>query len=233
MGLIKFNNRIFYLPHEPNTDRPLLTYIKGDEFSLAIDAGNSADHVDDFYKALESESLKKPDLTVITHWHWDHTFGMHNINGLSIAHKKTNEFLKEEKNRLRDSSYLDNIKKENIYLDREYANNKDIIVTSSDIEFEDELVINLGGLRAEIFHTQAPHSEDTVLIYIPEEKILFLGDSTSEDFFNNNYMDIDKLNSLIDTIEKIDCKTCILGHTEPLSKNDLLNYLKSISVWLD
>ena len=41
-------------------------------------------------------------------------------------------------------------------------------------------------------------------------------------------MDIDKLNSLIKTIERIDCNTCILGHTSPLEKNDLLNYLRSI-----
>lgn len=228
MELVKFNDRIFYLPYETHTDRPLLAYIKGDKLSLAIDAGNSADHINKFYKALEAENLKKPEMTVITHWHWDHTFGMHNINGLSIAHKKTNEFLKEEKNKLRDSSYLDNIKKDNIYLAREYTNNKDIIVTLSDIEFDKELVISLGGLKAKIFHTTAPHSEDTVLIYIPEEKVLFLGDSTSEDFFNNNYMDINKLKSLIETIANIECKTCILGHAEPLDKNDLLDYLKSL-----
>ena len=228
MELVKFSDRIFYLPHETQTDRPLLAYVKGEKFSLAIDAGNSADHVNKFYKSLEAENLKKPEVTIITHWHWDHTFGMHNINGLSIAHKKTNEFLKAEQDKFKDTSYLDILKRDNKYIAREYSNNEDIIVTLSDIEFDKKLVINLGGIKAKIFHTKAPHSEDTVLIYIPEEKILFLGDSTSEDFFNNNYMDIDKLNLLIKTIERIDCNTCILGHTSPLEKNDLLNYLRSI-----
>ena len=228
MGLVKFNDRIFYLPNETQTDRPLLAYVKGEKFSLAIDAGNSSDHVDEFYKSLEAENLKKPEVTIITHWHWDHTFGMHHINGLSIAHKKTNEFLKAEQDKFKDASYLDILKRDNKYIAREYSNNKDIIVTLSDIEFDKELVINLGDISAEIFHTQAPHSEDTVLIYIPEEKVLFLGDSTSEDFFNNNYMDINKLKSLIETIGKIECKTCILGHAEPLDKNDLLDYLESL-----
>ena len=72
MELIRFTDRIFYLPHEEKTDRPLLAYIKGDKFSLAIDAGNSADHVNKFYKSLEAENLKKPEVTIITHWHWDH-----------------------------------------------------------------------------------------------------------------------------------------------------------------
>ena len=92
MGLKKISNRIFYYPHQPETDRPMLAYIKGEKVALAIDAGNSASHVDEFYKALEIEGLKKPDFTVITHWHWDHTFGMHKVNGLCIANEKTNKY---------------------------------------------------------------------------------------------------------------------------------------------
>lgn len=111
---------------------------------------------------------------------------------------------------------------------REYVDNKRIIVVLSDIQFEKELTINLSGITAKIFHTVSPHSEDTALIYIPEEKILFLGDATSEDFFNNGYMDKDKLKTLINLIVSIDCKSCILSHAEPLSKADLLDYLKSI-----
>lgn len=228
MELKKINNKIFYYPHQPETDRPLLAYLKGDKIALAIDAGNSAAHVDEFYKALEAKGLRKPDITVITHWHWDHTFGMHHIHGLSIAHHKTNEFLENEKIKLVDNSYTKFIKNDNEYLNREYANNTKIVVTLSDIEFEKELVLNLGGMTAKVFHAQSPHSEDTVLVYIPEEKILFLGDSTSEDFFNNGYMDKDKLKALIKLIEYTDCQYCILGHTDPLTKYDLLIYLKSI-----
>ena len=113
-------------------------------------------------------------------------------------------------------------------LAREYVDNKRIIDVLSDIQFEKELTLNLGGITAMIFHTVSPHSEDTVLIYIPEEKILFLGDSTSEDFYNDGYMDKEKLMSLTNLIESFDCKYCILSHAEPLTKSDLLDYLKSI-----
>lgn len=70
MELKKITSRVFYYPHQPETDRPMLAYLNGDKIALAIDAGNSADHVDEFYKSLEIEDLKKPDFTVITHWHW-------------------------------------------------------------------------------------------------------------------------------------------------------------------
>lgn len=92
-----------------------------------------------------------------------------------------------------------------------------------------KLLLDLGGLTARIFYTVSPHSEDTVCIYVPEEKILFLGDSICEDFFNDGYMDKEKLQNLIDMISETDCVYCILSHAEPLTKDDLLRYLLSVS----
>ena len=96
------------------------------------------------------------------------------------------------------------------------------------IAFSDKMTLDLGGLTARIFHTVSPHSEDTVCVYVPEEGVLFLGDSTSEDFFNDGYMDKNKLHSLIQTIQSVDCEYCILSHCEPLGKEELLAYLYSL-----
>lgn len=172
--------------------------------------------------------LKKPDFTVITHWHYDHTFGMHAINGISIAHEKTNEFLKNEKLKSQDKNYINILKKEDIHFRKEYANQNELTITLSDISFTNSLTIDLGNVTANIFHTTSPHSEDTVCVYFPEDEVLFLGDSTSEDFFNNCYMDKDKLKSLIQMIESMNCKYCVLSHCETLLKEDLLVYLNSI-----
>ena len=48
MGLEQLTEHVFYLPHEPETDRPMLAYVRGGRFSLAIDAGYSAAHVGAF-----------------------------------------------------------------------------------------------------------------------------------------------------------------------------------------
>ena len=228
MELIQLTERIFFYPHSPETDRPMLAYLKGSKLSLAIDAGYSANHVDEFYQSFHSFQLKTPDFTVITHWHYDHTFGMHHIQGLSIAHEKTNEFLKKEMKKAADKDYINILKKEDCFFKKEYAKEQALNIVLSDIQFQTELVFNLGGLTAKIFHTESPHSEDTVCIYVPEEKALFLGDSISEDFFNNGYMDKSKLEKLIKMISNTDCVYCILSHAEPLKKEELLNYLNSI-----
>lgn len=228
MGLNKLTNRIYFLEHNPEVDRPMLAYLKGDKFSLAIDAGYSASHVQDFYKAIESKRFPKPDFTVITHWHYDHTFGMHAIVGISIAHNKTNRFLKAQQEQAMTPGYIEILKKEDVHFRKEYIGQNKLNIVLSDISFSDKLTLDLGGITAQIFHTDSPHSEDTVCVYVPEEKVLFLGDSTSEDFFNGGYMDKNKLQSLIQMIQSTDCEYCILSHCEPLAKEDLLFYLKSI-----
>jgi hypothetical protein len=38
------------MDHEPEFDRPMLVYIQGEKFSLAIDAGYSSSHVKKFYE---------------------------------------------------------------------------------------------------------------------------------------------------------------------------------------
>jgi glyoxylase-like metal-dependent hydrolase (beta-lactamase superfamily II) len=42
--------------------------------------------------------------------------------------------------------------------------------------FEDEVQIDLGGITCIIKHVGGDHADDSVVIYIKEEKILFLGD---------------------------------------------------------
>lgn len=206
----------------------MLAYVRGSRFSLAVDAGYSASHVKDFYRALAENGFSKPDFTAVTHWHYDHTFGLHAIAGAGIAHQKTNLFLREQREKARERRYIDVLKKEDICFEREYAGQTELNITTADIEYAGEITLNLGEITARVFHTAAPHSEDTTCIYIPEEQVLFLGDASSEDFFNGGFMDRAKLNQLIQMIASTDCEYCVLSHCEPMKKAALLAYLNRI-----
>ena len=59
--LVRLTDRVWFLPHDEPTDRPVLGYIRGDRLSLAVDAGASPAHVADFYRALADEGLPLPD----------------------------------------------------------------------------------------------------------------------------------------------------------------------------
>ena len=67
MELYRLTERIWVYPYEEERDRPNLSYIRGDRWSLTVDAGHSADHTAAFYRALEEAGLPLPELTVLTH----------------------------------------------------------------------------------------------------------------------------------------------------------------------
>ena len=181
MELKKLTEHIWYMPYEEERDRPNLGYIKGNNLSLAVDAGHSDAHTKQFYELLAKENLPLPTLTVITHWHWDHSFGMHAVNGLCIANAKTNEYLKEWKNKIETNGPGEFLSiHESIRL--EYADNKKVIVKPADIVFLGEMVLDLGGVTVKILQAEAPHTDDTTLVYVCEDKALFVGDSSCHDF---------------------------------------------------
>lgn len=235
MELKKISERIYYLPHEKETDRPVLGFIKGDYYNLAIDAGNSAAHVKKFYKELEKANLSLPDYTILTHWHWDHTFGLHAVYGKTIAGHLTNKKLEEVstwewsdvkmKERLEtgeDIEFCDNCIK------IEYPDRHKITVTTAKVEFEGSLGIDLGGVHCIINEINAPHSKDSVLIYIPEEKTIFVGDADCEDHYENNgCYDKNLLKSYIEFIKDIDFSRYVIGHDIPQTKQEAMEYLNS------
>ena len=225
LKLNKLSERIYYTDYEEERDRPSIGYIKGQRFSIAIDAGHSDDHLEEFYEALKYHGLPLPELTVITNWHWDHSFAMHALNGLSIANRKTNEHLKEFIEKQNEES-----EKEFLGLDpsiaKEYANNKKIVVVTADIVYDKEMIIDTGDLKVKVFEAISPHTDDATLVYVEEEKVLFLGDSISG-VFPTWIADPKISNKLADVIEKLDVKYCLGGHWEMMNKQEQLAYLRN------
>lgn len=232
--MIKLTDRVYYLPHSEETDRPILGYVMGDKFSLMIDSGNSKKHVDLFIDEVSSLEMPYPDFVAITHSHWDHTYGMSSLNAVSFACTKTNEDLKKMskwqwtqeamKERLEsgeDIEFCDTMIK------REHPDLSEIKVKTADIVFNEELTIDLGGITCELKRLNSSHAEDCVVAYIPEEKIIFIGDIISEDFHHgeSKYYK-EKLDSLISDFKAIDFNTALFGHMEPFTKKELIAWLE-------
>ena len=149
MELKKLSEHIWYMPFEEERDRPNLGYVKGDKMSLAIDAGHSESHIREFYDLLQKEGLPLPSLTVITHWHWDHTFAMHAVNGLTMANKLTNGHLLECMKKIETNGPDEFL---NMYdsIQKEYEGGKEVIVVPADIVFEGDMTIDLGGCTVKL-----------------------------------------------------------------------------------
>ena len=223
MNLTRLTERIWIYPYERDIDRPNLIYIKGDRWSLAVDAGHSKDHTEEFYAVLEEAGLPLPKLTVLTHWHWDHTFGMHAVHGLCIANERTNRYLSEFRRRVEEEGTgfflaLDEC------IRREYANEKPVVITLADIVFSKEMLLDAGNCPVRLFQAESPHTDDSTLIDLPGEKVLILGDSTSG-AFPEWTKDPVLAAKLAETVRKVDPEICLLGHWTPLSPEIIIQDL--------
>ena len=223
MELKKLSEHIWYMPYESERDRPNLGYVKGKNWSLAIDAGHSAAHTKEFYALLEKENLPLPCLTLLTHWHWDHTFGMHSVNGLTLANEKTNSHLAEWKNKIEKNGPAEFFALHES-IRKEYSGNKEVIVKLADIVYSGEMSFDLGDCTVKVIQSEAPHTDDSTLVYIENDKTLFVGDATGDDFFNG-IKDAALCKKLADTIRLLNPQICVEGHWVPVETDDTLNDL--------
>ena len=223
MKLNRLTERIWVYPYEAERDRPNLSYICGDRWSMAVDAGHSADHTQEFYGALEEAGLPLPKLTVLTHWHWDHTFGMHAVHGLCLANERTNRYLEAFRKRLETEGtgfFLEMDER----IRNEYEDGKPVVVTPADLVFKGEMLLDAGNCPIRVFQAEAPHTDDSTLIEVPGEKVLILGDSTGG-VFPEWTVDPVLAGKLAETVGTIQPEICLPGHWTPLSPEVIIQDL--------
>lgn len=223
----KIGERFWYMTPVSETDRPILGMVVGKEKRLMIDAGNSEAHAKLFLDMLADAQITRPQIVVLTHWHWDHIFGLSELNGvLSISSTQT----KAEIEKLVPLTWSDEALDQRVIegteiefcstaIKKEYVDHRDIKITLPELTFEGKLEINLGEVTCILEHVGGDHAQDSVVVYIKEEKILFLGDSIYADIFSEkrNYT-ISGTLALLDKLDTFDAETYILSHGMPISK---------------
>lgn len=242
----KITEHIYVRPAEHYTDRPNIGLIVGSNYTLMFEAGNSAANVDKLKKELEQCGLPYPDFVAISHWHWDHSFGMHAWDAITIAGRETDVQLKKvSKWKWDDASMQERVEVGedivfcNEMIKREYPDRSEIHVTSADITFEGTMSIDLGGITCELIHVKGPHASDSVVCYVPEDKFLFLGDSNGKDLYvypwkfdiahEECFMeetakipyDQKRVKAYLELLEELEFESCIGGHAECMTREEL------------
>lgn len=235
MPLKRITDRVWMLPGDHFTDRPNLFCIRGDERSLAVDAGASPAHVEMFYAALRAEGLPLPQVTVITHWHWDHTFGLCAVEGETIATAATAAQLTKVQRWQWDRPAMHRRELEgediafcNMCIMREYAAEPGRVqVALPKTVVTEPCTLALGGITAQLLPVPSPHSTDQLSVYIPEEKTLLVGDGDCTDHYRHGGMfQEDSLAAWVAFVEGIDHTHHLEGHGEPTDRAEALGYLR-------
>ena len=224
MELTQWSEHILLAPFEDERDRPILGYIQGEKYTMAVDAGHSSLHLQEFYEALQKARKPLPDFTVLTHWHWDHSFALPWIHGISIANMETDQCLREvQKNMSPDYARQLMAMEPSIAL--EYAPGQEMRVGTADLVFDGQMMIDLGGITAVLFRGPSPHTEDSTYVLIPEEKVLLLGDAACG-VYPDWHVDPRKAHQMIELLESLPFETAVSGHWQPQTKEELIRFIE-------
>lgn len=243
--LEKISDRFYYLTPVSETDRPILGMVVGNEKTLMIDAGNSEAHAKYFLNELSKKQLPNPNMVVLTHWHWDHIFGLSALTDtISLSSWQT----KDELEKLIPLSWSDEALDQRVTegkeiefcancIKKEFVDHRNITIALPTVTFENRIEVALGGVTCILQHVGGDHASDSVVVFIKEEKILFLGDSIYPDIFSEkrNYT-TERVLSLINLLETFEAETYILSHWKAISKDEFIqemNLLTSLAKYTD
>ena len=247
----KLTNHIYVRAYEHHTDRPNIGLICGTNRALLYDAGNSAAHVALMKQELADRGLPFPDYVALSHWHWDHTFGAHAWDANIVAGRNTDRHLRHMQTwKWDDTSMQDRLDRGidipfcSEMIKREYPDRSAIRVASADIVFDERMTLDLGGeVICELIHARGPHSEDSIICYIPLDKFVFLGDSNGKDLYGLPWhfdiaheedfsstvgalpYDLCRVQAYIRLLDTLDFTYCIGGHSNIMSRVDLYQKL--------
>ncbi len=219
---------IYYLPADKKTDRPILAVIIGKESYLVVDAGNSPAHAKLFLDEISKIEMPQTGYLVITHWHWDHIFGITTMNLPTIAHIETKKKIEE----LTLLDWSDQALDQRVESGEEVAfcsdmikaempDRSDLQITPPNITFTNKMEIDLGGVHCIIENVAGDHSKDSSVIYVSEDKTLFLGDCICGDVYNNWNYSSENIVMMLEKLKSYDVDYYVESHEIPVSKDKM------------
>lgn len=224
-GLRRISERVYWLP-PAKPDRPSLCAVVGEHATLMLDAGASDAHARRFLDALAAEGVAPPIAVVLTHSDWDHVFGAVEVGAPVIAHRLTDVALAElaatdwsdealdarVASGERSPEHAANIK-------QEMPASRNVRVARADRLFEDGIDLELGGITVQARHVGGDHAADSTVIYVKQDRVLFLGDALYESTGGEaggaaRTLTAERAFPLLDAVGAFDAELYVEGHTD-------------------
>lgn len=220
--LHQISEHVWWFTPDPRNDRASLGVVVGDKGTLMLDIGASPAHTNEFLKVLNNKGLPRPDSAVLTHWHWDHSFGMEALKIPFAAHHDTAKNLQRLVGYDYGDEGLGDLVKRGIEIEfvREYmtiemdnTQRRNLKLRQPDYIFDDKHHYDLGSATCEVLHVGGDHAPDSCIMYIPEDKVLFMGDCFYFTVYEQPRHYTKEILRLIQKLESFDINQYIVGHS--------------------
>lgn len=190
--------------------------IIGSDGILVVDTLISAKEARRLMADIRKVSSKPIKYVVDTHYHLDHAFGngkFAKAGGIIIVHAADRKNLEQKGDPTLKRAKEFGLTEEDM---------RGTEIALPELTFTDRMSVFLGDQKVELIHIAPSHTEGSLLVYLPESKILFTGDILFTDF--HPYLAEGNLEGWIrnlDYILSLDVKTIIPGHGPVSGKKDV------------
>jgi glyoxylase-like metal-dependent hydrolase (beta-lactamase superfamily II) len=233
LTLKQLTEYVWLLPHNPdhNAVQSSIGVITTQNESILIDAGNSPRLAHIIKTEITRNSLPPVSRIIYTHHHWDHVYGACEFDVPIIAHIICKAFLEEESKKPWGIEYLnEEIKREPKLTVSYNARAKSIedweafrIVVPEEV-FETEKVINLDRLTMELEHVGGEHAEDSIVVKIPEDGAMFIGDCYYPPPLHLRKPDSAPSFDMLRRLQNEAYNLYVEGHDKPFTRTELLKF---------
>ena len=206
---------VFVIPDGGIELVPNVGVIVGDRAALVVDTGLGPRNGAIVRSIAEELAGDRPLFLTLTHWHPEHGFGAQAFADATIVYNRTQHEELSEKG----AGYLGMFGQFGEVVARELA---DVAFVDPHIVYDGAAEIDLGGKTVQLRTWGPGHTREDQGVYLPDEKILFIGDLIECRSFPvlsyfpplDSEVDARKWISVLDQIRGMEIDTVVPGHGE-------------------
>lgn len=191
---------------------PNVGFISTEEGAVLVDSPFLPSDTRHWLETIREINNKGILYLINTHCHFDHMLGNCFLTHRTIAHRnapKGFRFYLSENNLKKDVSMF-----WPEYLEKWQDTFGEVKIIMPQITFSDRLNLYLGDMEIQL-RFGGGHSSDSVLVYVPSEKVLFAGDILENDCHPGMVTArFDQWTSVLGMIEEMEVETIVPGHGE-------------------
>jgi glyoxylase-like metal-dependent hydrolase (beta-lactamase superfamily II) len=213
-----------FTPDE-RSDRPALGAVHGEHGMLLVEGGASTAHLVAFVAELERRGRPPVVGIVLTHWHWDHSFGSAAVDTPVIAHRLSAEALTRQAAFDWSDEALDARVAAGTELDfcrdmmkLEMPDRSRLRIVLPSVVVDEHHAVELGGATAVIDHVGGDHAPDSLAVYVPEDRVIFLGDCLYQRLHAPvEHLTVAGVRALTDRLARYDVAIAVEGHNDDVA----------------
>jgi glyoxylase-like metal-dependent hydrolase (beta-lactamase superfamily II) len=214
--------RVVWSSPDEIRDRPILGAVLGERSTLLVEAGASPAHARQLLEAVQMLGGAPARFVAVTHWHWDHVFGIATLGLPTLAHRETcRRVLEMARLDWRDAALDARVARgqentfiaEHMKVEMDDAERAALVIAAPDVIFDERIEVDLGAVTVQVIHVGGDHSPDSSVVFVPQEKVVFLGDCFYAGFIGSEwYYTSARLFPLLDTLLALDAEYYLLAH---------------------